>query len=250
MSPGALEPFWMGPPTRRCYAVLHGAGGSTGVLMASPLLHEQPSSRRALVDVAARLAALGLPTLHFDWYGTGDSAGAGECHDVAAMHEDLDAAMSALRERGVARVVLLAWGAASLVVSSWPGRAALPAWAAWEPVTDGAAWLAALLAADGAERQLRYGGQQPAEGDMNLMGVPVSAAWRAGIGASRLAMAPPPAPWIVARPGEVPEGAPRHFALPADAPRLDRGVGVETTLFLPRTVFAVVDELGRAFAAA
>ena len=79
MSVDAWQPLWIGDAPRQLYAALHAAAAArVGVLMAPPLLHEQPRSRRVLVEVASRLAALGLACLRFDYFGTGDSAGDGE----------------------------------------------------------------------------------------------------------------------------------------------------------------------------
>jgi hypothetical protein len=251
MSVGAWQPLWIGDASRQLYAALHPAPGArVGIVMAPPLLHEQPRSRRVLVEIASRLAESGLACLRFDYFGTGDSAGTGEQHDFAAIHADLDAAARALRDAtGVAHIVLLAWRGAVLPAWSWAAtRQDLGALAAWEPVVDGAAWLAQLEATDCAERRNRYGDVQDDPHDTNLMGFPTSRNWRANIAASRIAK-PVPAPfWTIARAnvvGAVPR-AQHRFELPPDAPRFDDGVGIETAMFLSRKLFGVVDELGRA----
>jgi len=253
MSAGPWQPLWIGDASRPLYAALHPAPGArVGVAMAPPLLHEQPRSRRVLVEIAGRLAASGLACLRFDYFGTGDSAGAGEQHDFAAMQADLDAAVAALRDRaGVRRVAVLAWRAAALPAWRWAGgRDDLAALALWEPVADGAAWLAALQAADRAEREGRYGRAGRDVEDAHLMGFPVSRRWRDDVAAARLDAPPRAETWTIARAAAPAEpAAQRRFELPADAPRFDDGVGIENAMFLSRKLLGVIDELGRAFAA-
>ncbi|MFI4969156.1 MAG: hypothetical protein ACHP7D_03045 [Lysobacterales bacterium] len=258
MSVGAWQPRWIGAASRPLYAAAHPAPDArVGVVMAPPLLHEQPRSRRVLVEIASRFAEAGLPCLRFDWFGTGDSAGAGEQHDFAAMHADLDAAVQALRaETGVARAAVLAFRGAALPASTWVGTGReIAALALWEPVVDGAAWLAQLEAADRSERLERYGVVADDLHDTNLMGFPTSPRWRSDVATARLGgAAPGRAPvWIVARTdalhSEMMVAAPqRSFELPPDAPRFDDGVGIENAMFLSRKLFGVIDELGRALA--
>lgn len=251
----AWRPLWIGPAQRQLYAAVHAAAlpaARVGVLMAPPLLHEMPRSRRVLVDVANRLAALGIACLRFDYFGTGDSSATGEQHDFAEMRRDLDAALEALRaQTGVARVAVLAWRASALVASDWAGsRTDLAALALWEPVVDGATWLAALDAADRAERLARYDELHDDVGDTHLMGFPVSPRWRNGIASAKLGGVPESAElwWLRREPEVASAPAQRVFELPPDAPRFDGGVGVESVAFLSRRLQALVDEFGRALA--
>lgn len=250
MSIGAWQPLWIGDDSRQLYAALHPAAQArVGILMAPPLLHEQPRSRRVLAEIASYVAELGLPCLRFDWFGTGDSTGTGMQHDVAAMHADLAVAAQALRvQSAVERVVVLAWRGAALATCTWGGaRDGVAALALWEPIVDGAAWLAALDESDRAERRYRYGAGQGTAHDGYLMGFPTSQAWRSGIARARVA-APLPVPlWTVARATSVdPLLVQRRFELPPDAPRFDDGIGIENAMFLSRKLFGVVDEFGRA----
>lgn len=251
MSVGVWQPLWIGDASRQLYAALHPAPGArVGVVMAPPLLHEQPRSRRVLVEVASRLAECGVPCLRLDYFGTGDSAGAGEDHDFAAVHADFDIAIRALRDAtGVTHVVLLAWRGAVLPACTWSGAfTSLAALAAWEPVVDGAAWLAQLEATDRTERESRYGEVPHDPADTHLMGFPTSPRWRADLAAARAALAAPATLWTIMRAGTdgvMPE-ARRRFELPPDAPRFDDGVGIENAMFLSRKLYALVDELGRA----
>src|SRR4249919_3243970 len=153
------EPFWLGTPSRRLYAALHPAAeaSTTGVVLVPPLLHELPRSRRFIAEVASELATVGLPSLRFDFLGTGDSSGGGEELDFASMHVDLDLAVAALRERtGATQVALLAWRGAALPLRGWMERGgAADLVVLWEPIIDGAGWLQELVGADAGERALR-----------------------------------------------------------------------------------------------
>ena len=253
MSMPAWQPRWIGAPGRALYAGMHPApDAGVGVVLAPPLLHEQPRSRRVLLEIARRLAGCGVTVLRFDYFGTGDSDGRGGQHDFAAMAADFDAVVAALHEdTGIARVGVLAWGAAALPAAAWAARRDdIAALALWEPVADGASWLAALEAADRAERAARYAPAQAQPDPGELMGYPVSPRWRADFAQARLA-APVAVPlWTIARAGAaLAPSAARRFELPADAPRFDGGVAIERTVFLSRALFGLVEQLGRAFAA-
>lgn len=250
MSVGPWQPLWIGGESRQLYAALHPVNGArTGVVMAPPLLHEQPRSRRVLVEVASQLAELGLPCLRFDYFGTGDSAGSGEQHDFAAIHDDLDVAAAALRDLGgVSRIVLLAWRGAALPIWSWAGkRQDLAVLALWEPIVDGGNWIAQLETTDRAERQIRYGDAQGDPGDTSLIGFPASRAWREDVATTRIAGTLPLPVWTIAgseNGGEI--ESVKHFVLSTDAPRFDDSASVEDMMFSSRGLFGTVDEFGRA----
>ena len=58
-----------------CFAMLHPAGGTHGVLICNTLGDEALNVYRPLVHLAGRFAAAGAPTLRLEYYGTGDSGG-------------------------------------------------------------------------------------------------------------------------------------------------------------------------------
>ncbi|NJR78354.1 hydrolase 1, exosortase A system-associated [Sphingomonas corticis] len=84
-------------------ATLDRAAGATGVLIVSGGNEVRAGAHRGMAMLAARLAARGLCVLRYDRRGIGDSTG--ENRGFAAAAPDLAAALAALRETGVTRVV-------------------------------------------------------------------------------------------------------------------------------------------------
>ena len=257
---GVSEPHWIGGPTRYLYAALHRASvpdAKLAVLLVPPLFHEQSRSRRLLTEVASGLAATGLPTMRFDFFGTGDSAGDSDQVDFTSMCFDLEIATSALRlETGVERVAVIAWRGASLPVTRWlreGGHAALVI--LWEPVLDGSSWLMELECQDAAERcspdryRLRRRPVEPSA-DQQLMGMAVSPRLRsdiAGMDPACHALAGNHC-WAVLRPGSPQPSIvlDRVFDLPADSPTFGGSTRMDSGLFVTPRLKQVADELGRA----
>lgn len=256
----AWEPFWLDAESRCLYAALHwskGLGGSVGVVLVPPLLHEQPRSRRFLTEVASGLAAQGLPCLRFDFFGTGDSCGAGADLDFASMRTDLQLAVATLGERtGVEQVVLLAWRGAALAVGEWlqhGGHADMVV--LWEPIIDGYSWLLELERADASERAERPGYRpgvpcttNPSDGQ--LMGFPASRRLRqdlarANPGFHSLRSVTPVWAIVRADAAELPFGPTRMLRMPEGAPTFTGGAAMDSTFFLTPAVRRLVDELGR-----
>ncbi|MFD0737895.1 hypothetical protein ACFQZQ_01140 [Lysobacter koreensis] len=263
---GAWEPFWLGDPGRQLYASLHRsaiAGPRLGVLFAAPLFHEQPRSRRLLAEMASGFAAMGLPSLRFDFFGTGDSGGDSDQADFTSMCADLTLAAQALRAQAqVQRIVVFAWRAAALPVARWIGEGGDPDLVVlWEPIIDGASWLAELQRADAAERNSasRYrpdhAGAVPAD-ERQLMGLAVSPRLLSDIAGARLSgHAPTHAPtqgaryWAVLRPVQSsPQQKPelalqRVFDLPVDSPDLGSGLRMDSGLFVGPSLKRTAEEL-------
>lgn len=259
--PDLWEPRWLEDGTRQLYAALHRSQGEparAGVLIVPPLLHELQRSRRLCTQIAARLAALGLPCLRFDFHGTGDSGGRGAESDFAVMRADLElAARSLRRDGGADGLVVLALRGGALPVASWlAGGGHADAVVLWEPIVDGAAWLDELQHEDAAELRsadrypLRRG--VPVERDESqLMGFDVSPRFRRDLAAAQVAAdtwPAHPALWGVLRAQVSLPALPmqRVFRLPADAPEFGGSTRMDDALFVSPGLRPVVDALGQA----
>ncbi len=92
-----------------CSGWFHPAAGGRGVVICNPHGYEELCVHRPLIKLADGLAEAGLPTLRFDYHGTGDSAGDDE--DPARVRAWLDSIAHAVawmrRETGVTEVAIL-----------------------------------------------------------------------------------------------------------------------------------------------
>lgn len=255
-----IEPCWIGDEARRLYAALHPAASGDaglGLLVVPPLLHEQPRSRRLLTELAGRISAFGIPCLRFDYFGSGDSAGSGVQMDLASMREDIDVAAAALRSMaGTERLAILALRGGALPLASWLGDGGdADHLVLWEPIVDGAGWVAELEDADARELRstdrypLRRG--IPVEGsERQLMGFDVSPRLRgdlAGIQVSADAWPNRPVTWGVLRPGVSLPSLPMQqlFELPADAAQIGDSTRMDGALFVSPGLQQLVDGLAR-----
>lgn len=261
MSIGDWQPLWIGEESRKLYAALHVPSApcaQAAVLLVSPLLHEQPRSRRFLTETASELASLGIPVLRFDFFGTADSAGDNIETDLSSMRDDLARAMDALRKQsGVARVVLLAWRAGALAAWDWMLREGdASVLVLWEPILSGAEWLAELSAADLRERCSpdRYTFVLPREvdnADGQLMGYAVSTRFRDEFAAidMRASDTRPGCPvWLIERDGQPLEAMVRDrtISLPADAPSFAGSARMDVSLFMSPRMEQLVRAIGQA----
>jgi len=107
-----MTPFYFGKPERRLFGVydpprLSRAGGSA-VVICPPSGDEQVHAYRTLRQLAAKLAMAGTHVLRFDFYGSGDSYGETGDGDSASWCEDIDTAITELKDMsGAARMSLV-----------------------------------------------------------------------------------------------------------------------------------------------
>jgi uncharacterized protein len=141
------------------FGMLHVPGGPArrGVLMCAPFGQEAIRTHRLYRQLAQALAATGCAVLRFDYFGTGDSGGAGADVTLERCVADTVAAARALRQHADVEEVV-AFGARLGASVAWQAaaRADLDEVVAWDPVVDGDAYLAAmdtLQAALGADRR-------------------------------------------------------------------------------------------------
>ncbi|RZA20220.1 MAG: hypothetical protein EOP93_06580, partial [Lysobacteraceae bacterium] len=253
------EPLWLDTSQGRLFAALHparGTGAGLGVLIAPPLFHELPRSRRLMAEVAQRLASHGLPCLRFDYLGTGDSSASGDVTGFGSMHEDLDAAASVLRQAaGVGSIAVLTFRGGALPVWSWlasggkADRVVL-----WEPILDGAAWMQELERrhvqelASPDRYPLRKGVPAP-DAPGQLMGYAVSRRLRDELSAQQVRAQDLPDAWALLHSGQASDGFDTLFELPQDMPSFGDSTRMDRALFVSPSLRPVVDALATALAA-
>ena len=128
----------------------HGPNVDHGVVICPPIGHEQLHSHRSLRHLADALAGQGIPTLRFDWHGTGDSAGLDEdgARGVtwqANIRDALDWMRQELGCRQVS-VIGLRLGATLAALASEDHEVANLV--LWAPVTNGRAYVREMMAID------------------------------------------------------------------------------------------------------
>jgi uncharacterized protein len=150
-----MTPFFFGPPDRQLFALFQPASSSatSAVLLCNPYGQEAVRVHRMYRVLADRLNRSGVDMLRFDYYATGDSAGADTEGEPAGWTRDLIAAHEELRRRSRSTHVI--WVGvrlgATLAVNASAGATRPPArLILWEPVVDGPAYLREL-----AERHMQ-----------------------------------------------------------------------------------------------
>lgn len=139
-----------------CYQPIPGHGRDAVAVLCNPFGDEYIRAHRAYRQLAIRLNRSGFPALRFDYTGTGDSQGDDLEASLTRWRTDINAAIDeAKRRAGVQKVYLagLRLGA-SLAAQVAADRDDVQKVALWEPVVDGAAYLAELQEAH--EHKLFY----------------------------------------------------------------------------------------------
>lgn len=130
----------------------------TAVLLCNPFGQEAIRAQRVYAVLADRLAGQGVPTLRFDYHGTGDSPGDDEDGELEGWSADVRSAQEKLD--GLARPSVRVWiglrlGALLAAMASAACDESPPdSLILWDPVLDGSAYLRELARAD-REAQLR-----------------------------------------------------------------------------------------------
>lgn len=135
-------PFFFGESGRALFGLLHGQDDATpggqGLLLCAPLLQDGIRAHRALWALAQAVGSYGIPTLTFDWFGSGDSDGADTELTLQGMLRDLEQASAELQHRGATQLQWLALRSAALPLLAYLARRSTPADVVlWDPQLDG-----------------------------------------------------------------------------------------------------------------
>ncbi|SEL09707.1 Serine aminopeptidase, S33 [Pseudoxanthomonas sp. GM95] len=188
-------PFHFGP-RQDLFGIYHPGAfeHGIGVLLCPPLGQDLIRCHRLYRQLAHALAAAGADVLRFDYYGTGDSAGASEEVEWSRCMSDVATAAERLRLRsGCQQVIAFGprlGGSLALAAST---RARLDQLILWDPVLDGATHVAALDALQAALRfdLNRFNAPRPAAAlSGQWQGFAISASFRQQL--TDLRLEPPP----------------------------------------------------------
>jgi uncharacterized protein len=143
-----MTPFFFGEAETQLLGVHHPAltapARDLGVALCYPCGHELTGAQRTFRVLGTRLARAGFHTLRFDYYGTGDSAGESREGRTERWLDDVESAVDELRRRGrLLRVSLVGLRlGATLATLAAARRTDVECLVLWEPIVNGAAWLA------------------------------------------------------------------------------------------------------------
>ena len=158
----AARALWFGPPSRplfgRFYAPAHGLARG-GVLLCPPFDLEAQEVALAYRRVAEELQRRRLAVLHFDYDGTGDSAGgAGDTERVMAWQNSIVEAVNFLRSGGIDHVAAIGMRFGATLTASVAARCGVDALVLWDPCESGRSYLreqALLRAVHGADQAIQ-----------------------------------------------------------------------------------------------
>jgi pimeloyl-ACP methyl ester carboxylesterase len=144
-----MTPLFFGPQDHQVFGVMHMPEGhsvaQTAVLLCCPFGQEAIRTHRLYRVLADRLSRLGISTLRFDYFGTGDSSGDDMDVDLESWALDIHLADQELRRlSGLQSIVWMgarlgATAALHAARDSPPTRLVL-----WDPVLNGAHYLRKL----------------------------------------------------------------------------------------------------------
>lgn len=128
-------------PGNDLYGVVHApeAGSARGFIVCAPFGEDAKCAYRPLYETADLAAEQGWTVLRFDYFGTGNSAGAFEDFTPSRAKDDISAAIAHLREQGIELVGALGLGlGASLAFEAVAAHDAETDFLIlWQPIVSG-----------------------------------------------------------------------------------------------------------------
>lgn len=152
-----MNPLYFGASKQALFGVYHPPRTremrSRGVVLCYPIGQEYMRAHRAFRQLAMLLAKAGFPVLRFDYYGTGDSSGAGDQGTMEQWARDIDFAIDELKDSAAVDTVSLVGLrlGALLAAQAHSRRGDTTSSVLWDPVIDGARYfdeVRAVAAAD------------------------------------------------------------------------------------------------------
>lgn len=166
-------------PDHSLFGMLHAAMGTQrdlGVVICEPADYEGIQTYRTMRYQAHRLAKVGIPTLRFQFHGTGESMGR-DVDDgrVAAWRDSVDAAIDHLKAAsGVTRVALLGVRLGATFAVDAAGRGEVAGLALWEPCQTGAMFAREMEIMSAGSRQSEDA-QEDGDGSIETAGYVITA---------------------------------------------------------------------------
>lgn len=180
-----MNPFFFGSSQQPLYGVYHPPKARvprrTGVVLCYPLWQEYMRAHRAFRQLAMLLSKAGFPVLRFDYFATGDSAGAGEEGEVSRWVADIGTAIDELKDMAsVPKVSLVGLRVgAALAAAAAVRRTDLEHVLLWDPVVSGARFVEHVMARHGVLPA--NGNGKGASGTIGIDGFPLTDAMRRGL---------------------------------------------------------------------
>jgi pimeloyl-ACP methyl ester carboxylesterase len=108
------------------------------MVLCDPFAEEKKSSQKTMAEMGRALAEAGLPALHFDYRGTGDSGGRFEQFNLDDWRQDICAVVDWVRLRwSLGRVGLLGLRLGASLAASEAAGCRAATLVMWEPILDG-----------------------------------------------------------------------------------------------------------------
>lgn len=145
-----MNAFHFGPPDSPLFGIHHAPPMARdrrrGAVLCQPVGQEYIRSHRTFLQLARQLAGVGWHVLRFDYSGTGDSAGESGEGNLERWESDIAAAVTELNDLAdIEETVLVGLRlGADLAAHAAAGIASARRLVLWEPLLDGAAWLAEM----------------------------------------------------------------------------------------------------------
>jgi len=209
---GLAQPLYFASGGKSLFGWLHwpvrDTAANFGLVICKPFGYEATCSHRSIRAFAEAAAKLGIPTLRFDYLGTGDSADIDpRANQLAAWQDDILAAIAELQKRtGVESVCLLGIRLGGLLAAASSARCrAVKSLILIAPVVSGARYLRELrttrLAASlvpGAASDAAFQIKAPPDDSMEISGFAMSGATMSALAdVDLLSSKPPPVPEIL-----------------------------------------------------